>query len=113
MVGLGDISSGFNEWILLFNTIQAMLIEHLLHTKYSSNIWGCKRECDVHYGLKKFANEHILNSNTRLETLLAIDTNKEKSVLGKDKFLLMEMDEISLKKEYISLVLDINQYFHS
>lgn len=38
---------------------------------------------------------------------------REKPGIGKDKFLLTKLEEVSLRKEYMNLALEVSQYLHS
>lgn len=111
MVGLGDISPGFNQWTLILNS--AMLIEHFLLVKHYPRVCVYKGGYVDKSGLQKFVNEHILNSNISKIGKITANTNKEELGVGNDKFLPRELEEISLRMKYMSLPLEVTQYFHS
>lgn len=56
---------------------------------------------------------NISNADTQKMEKITRGANKVEPGVGKDKFLLMEWEEASLKKEYLSLALEVILHFHS
>lgn len=89
------------------------MIEHFLHVKHYPGVCVYKGGYVDKSGLQKFLSEYILNSNISKIGKITANTNKEELGVGNDKFLPRELEEISQRMKYMSLPLEVTQYFHS